>query len=230
VIRDKSILAIIPARGGTKGLPRKNIRMLAGKPLIAWTIEEAKKARYIDRLILSSEDNEIIDTAKQLGCEVPFVRPAELAMDETPGILPILHAIDTINDKYDYVVMLQPTSPLRQAIDIDGCIEMCLTQKAPACISVVEPGESPYLMFKIDNNGLTVPITDLGFTTARRQDLPRTYAINGAVYVFNTDWIKKNPVFMTSETRFFIMPRERSWDIDTTLDLKICDFLLSNKI
>lgn len=121
------ILAIIPARGGSKGVPRKNIRDLAGKPLIAWTIEEAKKSKYITRLILSSEDEEIIEAAKKYGCEVPFVRPIELAQDNTPGIEPVLHAIEKCPG-YDYVLLLQPTSPLRTVEDIDGCIEFLLNK------------------------------------------------------------------------------------------------------
>ncbi|MEH2097772.1 acylneuraminate cytidylyltransferase family protein, partial [Nostoc sp.] len=121
MIHGKKVLAIIPARGGSKAVPRKNIREIGGKPLIAWTIEEAKKSQYIDRLILSSEDDEIISIAQKWGCEIAFKRPVELAQDDTPGIAPVLHALNQL-PIYDYVVLLQPTSPLRQVIDIDGCI------------------------------------------------------------------------------------------------------------
>ena len=113
-----SFLAVIPARGGSKGVPRKNVRDLNGKPLIAWTIEEAKKSQYISNIILSSEDSEIIKEAKKYGCEVPFIRPMKLAQDDTPGIDPVLHAINQCPG-YDYVVLLQPTSPLSKAEDID---------------------------------------------------------------------------------------------------------------
>lgn len=123
-----TFLAIIPARGGSKGVPRKNIRNLAGKPLIAWTIEEAKKSKYINRVILSSDDNEIIEIAKNYNCEVPFVRPKNIAEDNTPGIDPVLHAIKQCPG-YDYVVLLQPTSPLRTVEDIDGCIRYMLNKK-----------------------------------------------------------------------------------------------------
>lgn len=144
---NSKILAIIPARGGSKGVPRKNIRELAGKPLIAWTIEEAKKSKYIDRLILSTEDDEIIEVAKQYGCEVPFKRPIELAQDDTPGIDPVLHAIEQCPG-YDYVVLLQPTSPLRTVDDIDGCIEQLLSSDGTNfCVSVTEPEKSPYWMY-----------------------------------------------------------------------------------
>jgi N-acylneuraminate cytidylyltransferase len=226
VIRGKTILAVITARGGSKGLPKKNIRLIAGKPLIAWSIEEAKKSRYIDRLILSSEDPEIIAVAKRWGCEVPFVRPVELAADNTPGIDPILHALDAIPEKFNYVVLLQPTSPFRLAEDIDGCIEICLERHAFACVSVTEPGKSPYWMYNLNEKGFMVPVTNLGYTTSRRQDLPPAYALNGAVYVADTVWLKKKRTFLSPETVAFIMPRERSYDIDTELDLKICDKLL----
>ena len=227
MIHEKSILAVIPARGGSKGLPRKNLRMLAGKPLIAWTIEEAKKSKYIDRLMLSSEDAEIISVARQWGCEAPFVRPQELATDETPGVEPILHAIDALSEKYDYVVMLQPTSPLRIAEDIDGCVEMCLGHKAPACVSVTEPSKSPYWMYRLDAGDRLIPNLDLGFADVRRQDLPRVYALNGAVYVAETDWLIAHRTFLTQETVAFVMPRERLWDVDTELDLKFCELLLT---
>ena len=146
MISGKSILAIIPARGGSKGIPRKNIKLLAGKPLIAWTIDEAKKSIYIDRLILSSEDEEIIRIAKEWGCEAPFIRPAELAEDNTPGIDVVIHAIDALKEKYDYLVLLQPTSPLRKVEDIDRCIETCIDRNVPACISVSETMNHPYWM------------------------------------------------------------------------------------
>ncbi|OGP62231.1 MAG: acylneuraminate cytidylyltransferase [Deltaproteobacteria bacterium RBG_13_49_15] len=226
MIRGKTVLAVITARGGSKGLPGKNIRPIAGKPLIAWSIEEAKKSRYIDRLILSSEDDEIIAVAKQWGCEVPFVRPAELATDDIPGVEPILHALGAIPEKYDYVVLLQPTSPFRLAEDIDGCIEICLERHAFACVSVTEPDKSPYWMYNLNEKGFMVPVTNLGYTTSRRQDLPPAYAINGAVYVADTVWLKEQRAFLSPETVAFIMPRERSYDIDTELDLKICDMLM----
>lgn len=125
MINNKKILAIIPARGGSKGLPRKNIRELAGKPLIAWTIEAGRKSKYIDRLIVSSEDFEIIEVAKKYGAEIPFVRPKHLAEDESLGLDPVFHALRELPG-YDIVVLLQPTSPLRLTEDIDACIEQLI--------------------------------------------------------------------------------------------------------
>jgi N-acylneuraminate cytidylyltransferase len=226
MIGGKSVLAIIPARGGSKGVPRKNIRQIAGKPLIAWTIEEAKKSIYIDRIILSSEDKEIADIAKTWGCEVPFLRPVELALDETSGIEPVIHALDNIETKYDYIALLQPTSPLRLAADIDGCIDTLRQYDAPLCVSVCEVEKSPYWMYEADGLRHLKPIMDRE-VYLRRQALPSVYALNGAVFAGESTFIKKSRAFVTTETVAYFMPRERSWDIDTEFDMKICDYLLS---
>ncbi|WP_019123267.1 cytidylyltransferase domain-containing protein [Brevibacillus massiliensis] len=227
MIDGKTVLAIIPARGGSKGVPRKNIREVAGKPLIAWTIEEAKKSRYIDQTILSSEDDEIISVARSWGCEVPFKRPPELAQDDTPGIDPVLHALSQVS-KYDYIVLLQPTSPLRKAEDIDGCIHTCLRLSANACVSVTEPDKSPYWMYKVDDRKrMSLLLTGDSFAV-RRQQLPKVYALNGAVYVAKSEWIQAKKSFLTDETVAYIMPKERSIDIDTEFDLKVASILLDS--
>ncbi|KOP77735.1 acylneuraminate cytidylyltransferase [Lysinibacillus sp. FJAT-14745] len=218
------ILAVIPARGGSKGVPRKNIRELNGKPLIAWTIEEAKKSKYITRTILSSEDDEIIEVAKEYECDVPFVRPIELAQDNTPGIDPILHAIEQCPG-YDYVMLLQPTSPLRTVEDIDGCIEFMLHQQAKFCVSVTEPDKSPYWMYNLID-GKMQPIINNEQTATRRQDLPIVYALNGAIYVGQIKFLKEEKSFITKETKAYVMKKENSFDIDTMFDFEICDFLI----
>ncbi|AYC28958.1 cytidylyltransferase domain-containing protein [Paenisporosarcina cavernae] len=221
------ILAIIPARGGSKGVIRKNIRNMAGKPLIAWTIEEAKKSKYIDRIILSSEDEEIINVAKKYGCEVPFVRPKELAQDNSTGMDPVLHAINQCPG-YDYVVLLQPTSPLRLAEDIDGCIEKVLKEKLHYCVSVSEPPHSPFWMYHVNNVGEMKPVISQPGISTRRQDLKPVYSLNGAIYVGETSKIIESKTFLTDNTRAFVMSSDRSFDIDTELDFKICEFLLGN--
>jgi len=224
MIHGKTILALIPARGGSKGIPHKNITPLAGKPLIAWTIDAAKKSKYIDRLILSSEDSEIIKVAKEYGCEAPFIRPKELAQDDTPGVDPVRHAINTLPEKYDYIVLLQPTSPLRIAEDIDGCIEKCVNEGHPFCVSICEPDKSPYWMVTLDNKGIMHKVLET--TATRRQDLPATYALNGAVYVAETGKFLKENTFFTNETAGYLMPSLRSADVDTALDLKWCEMLM----
>lgn len=220
------ILAIIPARGGSKGVPRKNVRDLAGKPLIAWTIEEAKKSRYIDRLILSSEDDEIIKVATQYGCEVPFKRPLELAQDDTPGIEPVLHAIEQCPG-YDYVVLLQPTSPLRTVEDIDSSIEKLLNSDADFCVSVTEPEKSPYWMYTLENDRM-IPLLSQEELVARRQDLPKVYALNGAIYIAKISCLITTKQFVNQSAICYVMSQEKSQDIDNERDFLICEIYFKN--
>ncbi|WP_432702107.1 cytidylyltransferase domain-containing protein [Lysinibacillus sphaericus] len=224
------ILAVIPARGGSKGITRKNIRNLAGKPLIAWTIEKAQKSKYISRLILSSDDDEIIEVAKKYGCDVPFKRPKELAQDDTPGIEPVIHSVQYMSDEeYDYVVLLQPTSPLCTVEDIDGCIELALKENSDFVVTVTESDKSPYWMYKISNTGYMQPLIEQESLVTRRQALPKAYSLNGAVYVGKVDKLLKERTFLTSKTKAFSMPSERSFDIDSEIDFMICEQILINK-
>ncbi|MGE5396105.1 MAG: cytidylyltransferase domain-containing protein [Chitinophagales bacterium] len=225
MIEGKKVLAIIPARGGSKTLPRKNLKILAGKPLIAWTIEEAHKSSYLDRVILSSEDEEIIEVAREWDCEVPFIRPLELAGDETPGIEPILHAIVAIKEKYDYLAVLQPTSPLRTVFDIDECIRFCIKSEASTCASVSQVNKHPFWMFTLDEKQYLSPLMAKGRPIDRRQDLPPVFVLNGAIYVARTNYLLETKSLVTEETLGYIMPLERSWDIDNELDLRICTLL-----
>lgn len=225
MIENKTVLAVIPARGGSKGVPRKNIREVAGKPLIAWTIESALKSKYIDRLILSSDDAEIIAVAREWGCDVPFVRPAELSQDDTPGIEPVIHAIESLPG-YDYVVLLQPTSPLRTVENIDKSIEICLGKHAASCVSVTEPDKSPFWMYTVGSDGKMRKLLDSESSIARRQDLPLVYALNGAVYVADARIIVETRSFVTESTVPYIMSKKNSVDIDTEEDLVVADVLL----
>lgn len=229
MIRGKSVLGIVPARGGSKGVSRKNIRLVAGKPLITWTIEEAKKSRYIDRLVLSSEDPEIIQIAQAAGCEVPFVRPAELSRDETPGIVPVLHALGEL-PRYDCVILLQPTSPLRSAADIDGAIEFCVGQSARLCVSVCEADKSPYWMYSLGpTGGHLQPLVPFPDREVCRQDLPKAYVLNGAIFLADTAYLTKQKTFLSEETRAYVMPRERSLDIDTEWDFFVLENYLNRE-
>lgn len=227
MIEDKTVLAIIPARGGSKGVLRKNIRKVAGKPLIAWTIFEAKQSRYLDRCILSSEDEEIIKVAQQLECDSPFRRPFELALDDTPSMQLVLHALTQL-PIYDYVVLLQPTSPLRTSIDIDACIEKCFRQNSNTCVSVTESSQSPYWMYTIGNTGEMRSLFPSSQEMHQRQELPKVYVLNGAVYVAKCDWLLQNQSFITPETLAYVMPSERSLDIDTEIDLAVVEIMLKN--
>lgn len=217
MIEGKSILAVIPARGGSKGVPRKNVRPLAGRPLIAWTIEQAKASRMIDRIIVSSEDEEVLETARRYGGEVPFVRPVELAQDETPGMAPIRHAISELPD-HDYTVVLQPTSPLRVVGDIDACIAKCHATGADACVTVAAVDTPPQWMFVKGEGDRIEPLLSGADVEVRRQELPNIVALNGAVYVARTAWLKAGHSFLEGHVVCHEMPAERSLDIDTEWD------------
>lgn len=225
MIDNKTVLAVITARGGSKGIPRKNIRDLGGKPLIAWTITEAKRSAYIDRVIVSSEDAEIMDIARFWGGDVPFARPPELAQDETPGIDPVLHALKMVPG-FDYVVLLQPTSPLRRTRDIDGSIERCIKLNAPACVTVTESKKSPHWMYNINSEWKMRPLLTGNDTMTCRQELPTTFLLNGAVYVAQVKWLMENKNFFGTETVAYPMPTERSVDIDAEIDFLFAELLI----
>ncbi|MBF0153483.1 MAG: acylneuraminate cytidylyltransferase family protein [Magnetococcales bacterium] len=229
MIQGKRVLAVIPARGGSKGIPRKNICDLAGKPLLAWSVEVGRECNCIDRLILSSEDAEIIATAQAWGCDVPFVRPLELAQDDSPTIPVLIHALDALPESYDYLVLLQVTSPLRQASDIVACLEMCEHNQAPACVTLVETHQNPQYMYRLDPSGHMLPVLGPKSGTAhiRRQDLPKAFALNGAVCVARVPWLREHRTFLGESTLGHVMPPERSLDIDTRLDLLLARAILA---
>ena len=225
-----AIIAIIPARGGSKSLPRKNIKLLAGKPLIAYTIETALKCKLLDRVIVSTDDTEIAAISKKHGAEVPFIRPRELALDTTP-MLPVLqHAVSFIerNEKshIDIVVLLQPTSPFREVSDIKNCIKKLENEKADSVVTVCEVEHNPYfVMMRFQNDNL-VPLLKMRELITRRQDAPNVYLLNGAVYVTRRDVLMNENKIFTDNTKAVIMPQERSIDLDRQLDFEFAEFLM----
>ena len=205
----------------------KPLLKVGGKPLIAWTIEAAKASRYLDRLILSSDDEKIMDVAREYGCDVPYRREASLAADDTPSMAVILDALERCPG-YDWLVLLQPTSPLRITQDIDAAIEYCAAMNAPVCVSVCEAEQSPYWMYTIEDGAhLHSVLPSTGAT--RRQDLPAIYALNGAVYVARSGWLIQERSFITAETVAYKMPNERSIDIDTESDLLRLNAMIANR-
>ena len=214
------VLGLITARGNSKGLPRKNILPVGGKPLIAWTIEAGLAANSIDRLVLSSDNEEIMDTAKEYGCDVPFRRPDHLATDEAGSMEVILHALEELPG-YDYLVLLQPTSPLRTYYDIDEAFNHIVETGADACVSVCEAKESPYLMFSMDELSRLNSLLPDVHETQRRQDLKPAYLVNGAIYIAKSDYLKREGGFFGKDTVACKMPRSRSLDIDTQDDFDI---------
>ena len=224
MIGGRSVLAVITARGGSKGLPRKNLAPFRGAPLIAWTIRAAQAAPGIDRLILSSDDPEIIETARALGCEAPFRRAPELASDTAASIDVLLDAADRVPG-FDIVVLLQPTSPLRTAEDIEATLAAMAEGGAPGAVSVSEAPCHPYLIFGRDAAGRLSPFVEkpaeLGW---RRQDLPPAYRVNGAVYAADLTLLRASrSLCVAGETAAYEMPVDRSIDIDTLEDLQAAE-------
>lgn len=218
-----SVLALILARGGSAGLARKNLRQVAGRSLLARAVDAAKAAVAVDRVILSSDEAEIIQAALRLGCEVPFVRPAELATAEARSIDVLRHAIGALPERHDLIVLVQPTSPLRRAADIDAALRLCVASGAPACVSISAVDKPPEWTYRLDDRGALAPVLPDPGTATRRQDLPAAYAVNGAVYVARRDWILENDSFVSPATVGYVMPKERSLDVDDELDLILAE-------
>jgi N-acylneuraminate cytidylyltransferase len=225
MIDGRSVLALVTARGGSAGLPRKNLREVGGKTLLVRAVEAGQGAATVDRVVLSSDDPEIIQAAILAGCDVPFLRPAGLASDQARSIDVVRHALKTLPEGYDLVVLLQPTSPLRNARDVEAALELCVRYGAPACVSVCAADKPPFWMHGLDERLRLQPILPEYQRASRRQDLPRAFAVNGAVYVACTDWIRAQDSFIGPGTIGYVMPRERSIDIDDELDLVIAEAL-----
>lgn len=224
---EQNIIVIIPARGGSKGLPRKNIRLLAGKPLIAWTIEQAKNSKASYNVVVSTEDKEIGEIARNYGAVV-IERPKDLAKDDTPTIDAIFHVLEVLKAKNynpDIIILLQPTSPLRNAEDIDNAVKLFLNRSCESVVSACEVDTSPYWSFKIED-GYLKHIFEEKYLTMRRQELPQVYAPNGAIYISTPENLQKYKSFYCVKTIPYIMPPRRSVDIDEEIDFKFAEFLL----
>jgi CMP-N,N'-diacetyllegionaminic acid synthase len=229
----KKVLGLIPARGGSKGLPRKNIRNLNGKPLIAWTISEAIQSATFDRLIVSTEDVKIAGIARKYGAEIPFFRPKELATDEARGIDVLFHAMEWFEnrrERFDLIVLLQPTSPLRQARDIQNALALLETKQAGAVVSVCECEHPPLWANQIGTDLSMKGFLREDIKDHNRQALDRFYRLNGALYAGQWDFIKKNDGFFGDQTYAYIMSQERSVDIDNELDLEFVRFLIERDL
>jgi CMP-N,N'-diacetyllegionaminic acid synthase len=225
----KTILALIPARGGSKGLPRKNILPLAGKPLIAWSIEAALHSDICDQALVTTDDEEIASIALQYGATVPFLRPPELASDDARAIDVILHAMDyeRMNDRvYDLLLLLQPTSPLRNGEDIRHAVELYFQKKATAIVSVCESEHSPLWMNTIGPDLCLKDFLADELQNKNRQQLAEFYRLNGAIYLADWDFLIRERSFFGENTFAYIMDRERSTDIDRELDFKFAEFIL----
>ena len=223
------LLALIPARGGSKGIKNKNIIDLCGKPLIQYTIDAAKRSKYIDDVVVSTDSETIADVARKCGAEVPFLRPVELATDTSKSIDVVVHAVDFLKKQgreYDCVIFLQPTQPLRTVEDIDLAINTFYANGRKSLVSVCEVENHPILIRSI-KNGILEHLLSCG-SDYRRQDMPNYYCVNGCIYINAIEEINSK-LSQNDNIVPFVMSSERSVDIDEEMDLRKAEFYLSLK-
>ena len=229
-----SLLFLVPARGGSKGVPKKNIAEIAGKPLLAWSINAALKCRHSGRVIVTTESEEIAQIARAWKAEVPFMRPEELSGDEIPSLWPALHALQWLSDneafKPDYLVLLQATSPLREARDIDAAIDLAMAKNADAVVSVSPVSCHPYWTKKLDVDGRMADFISLDKPTSRRQNLPNAFGLNGAIYLIKPEVLAAQKTWYPPSTFAYVMPTERALDVDTPWDVRLADMVLRDRL
>ena len=234
-LKQPAALAIIPARGGSKGVPRKNIKLLAGKPLIGYTIEAAAGARLLTKTIVSTEDPEIANVARQLGADVPFMRPAELATDEARSLPVVQHAVREMerrdNTTYPIVVLLQPTTPMRTSQDIDEGIRLLIDTGADSVVSIVDvAGYHPFRMKRLLANDRIINYIDQGFEDLRpRQEIPPVYLRSGALYIARRKLVMEDETLVGEDCRAVVTPPERAVNIDTPIDFQLAEHQMALK-
>jgi CMP-N,N'-diacetyllegionaminic acid synthase len=226
-------LGLVIARGGSKGLPRKNVRPLGGRPLIAHTIAAALACRSLDRTVVSTEDAEILEIARGAGCPAPFVRPAELADDKSSTVAVTLHALDWLDahERYrpDVVALLPATAPFRTGEHIDGALAMLRAHDdADAVVAVTEPEYPPFWMLSLTEGRLAWLFPE-GGRVSRRQDLPQAYRPNGSIYAIRVAVLREQRTFYPRVTRGYVMPRELSVNIDSEMDFRLAELLLARR-
>lgn len=225
------VLAIITARGGSKGIPNKNIVKILGKPLLQYTAESALESKLLTRIVLSTDDEEIAKVGKSCGVEVPFMRPPELARDDTgtiPVLIDVVEKLQQQNEYFDAIMVLQPTNPLRRSSDIDGAIELLIKSGSDSVISFVDSGEKhPARMKYIDVNGKVIdPPFAEDFEGQRRQDLEPIYLREGSIYLTRMKVLMEQNSLKGQDCRAWIMPPERSCNIDEPIDLFLAEQLM----
>ena len=232
--KDKTIIGIIPARGGSKGLPGKNIREFCGKPLIAFSIDAALSCKYLNKVIVTTDSHDIADIAKKHGAEVPFLRPVELAADNATTASAVSHALnfykEEFNEVFDFVVLLQPTSPLRTSLDIDAAIDMLLQKNADAAISVCEMKHPPQWSNTLPDDLSMKDFLPEEIKGKRRQDLPTYFRANGAIYICKVEkFLERQSFYLTENIYAYVMKEDQSVDIDTEIDFKLAELIFQAK-
>jgi len=223
MIDGRTVLGVIPARGGSKRLPGKNLLPVAGRPMIAWTVAAARGSKYLDRLIVSTDDPRIADAARGLGVKVPFLRPSALSSDTATSEDVLIHALDAVGGDFALAVLLQPTSPLCRTEDIDSALETCVAGDAPACVSVYVPAKP--LAWLMTKNGAGC----LRRVFAPSQVPEPAYMPNGAIFVIDVAAFRRGRTLYPADAVPYVMPAERSIDVDTEADLAVAEALLQRR-
>ncbi len=230
MINNKTFLAIIPARGGSKRLPKKNILDLNGKPLIAWTIEASLNCDYINETLVSSDNDEILNISKKYGANI-LKRPEYLASDTASSFDAIKHAIESCNETFDYIVLLQPTSPLRNSKHITEAIDLLEEKNADAIISVCKMEHSPLWSNTIPSDSNMENFMGNEVKEKRSQDLETYYRLNGAIYICKKEkLLDENSFFIKNNIYAYKMSIEKSVDIDTKIDFKLANFYIEDEV
>lgn len=219
-----TLLALIPARGGSVAIPRKNIRMLCGKPLLQWSIDAALESKSVDKVVVSTEDSEIAAIARACGAEVPFMRPQEFSTNFSSGLAPVIHALEQLPEITN-ILVLQPTSPLRTSEDIEAIINLRNKTGSESAVSLTNCAKHPAWMYEISENHYLSPILPYNDVETRQQ-LPTTYVLNGALYLASREYILRERSFIGKDTVGYFMPQNRSIDIDTPLEFEMAKFLM----
>ncbi len=225
------ILGVVPAKGASTRLARKNIRDLGGKPLLGWAADTARETGRFDRLVVSTEDEEVADVARRHGLEVPFMRPTELALDPVEADGVALHAIDELADRgerYDVVAIMLPTCPLRTAQDIAGALDLFFSRSEPNLMSLSPFTHTPFAALTVDPDGLAAPVFPDLFGRSR-QERPAAYRPNGAIHVLDVEWFRQSRSYRASPIIAYVMPRDRSVDIDTEDDFRLAESMLAGQ-
>ena len=235
MINGKSVIGIVPARAGSKGLPRKNIAPLCGKPLIAWSIEAGLRSQYIDLVIVSTDSNKIASIAAEYGASVPFIRPAELATDKTPTIDVVIHALEYLHNerkqRFDYTVLLEPTSPLRDEADIDRAIKQLVDNVGASSLVGISRTEAqnPAFLVVLSENNFLLGLDQSEIKPVRRQEISDVYFLEGSIYVSDTKTLIARRTFCHQETLGCIFPKWKSLEVDDIDDLIMVEALMLHK-
>lgn len=234
MIHGNSVLALVPARGGSKGLPGKNVRPLLGKPLIGWSIDQGRASKYVDAVVVSTDDAGIAAAARAHGAELPFMRPIELASDTASSIDVILHALDSLEQagrRYNLLVLLEPTSPLRETADIDAALEALLAHPEAQSIVGVAKVESGHPSFLLRRNGVLLePYAPQEFGAKRRQDLDELFFLEGTVYITWVDALRERRGFYHERTMPHVVPKYKSFEVDDLTDFTVIEALMAARM